>query len=64
MHPLIHLELARIRHQELISKAKRSRAALARLNRDRQGEPGLRHHGTLEPTLHRRPSTLPFDARR
>ena len=47
MHPYVHLELARIRQQELITKAERSRAAFARLNLDRVAEPGLRRRGTL-----------------
>jgi hypothetical protein len=48
LHPWIHIELARIRQQELITKATRSRAALARLNLDRVAEPGLRRRRTLE----------------
>lgn len=46
MYPFIHLELARIRHQELVTKAERSRAALALLILGRIEEPGLRRRGT------------------
>jgi hypothetical protein len=48
MHPSVHLELARIRQQELITKARRSRAALARLDLGRVEEPGFRRRVTLE----------------
>jgi hypothetical protein len=47
MHPSIHLELARIGQQELITKARRSRAARVRLDLGRVEEPALRRRATL-----------------
>jgi len=81
MHPSVHLELARIRQQELITKARRSRAALARLDLGRVEEPRSAPRNSRagsplsvmriaasqaalnNPTLRRRSSTVPLDAR-
>jgi len=48
MHLSVHLELARIKQQELITKARRSRAERVRLDLGRVEEPGFRRRGALE----------------